>query len=471
MIDLVVEGNAYLSGEIKKCCVGIEAGRIVAIKKILKAEQHLDFGDKLILPSGIDSHVHFREPGFTKKEDFFTGTMAAAFGGIGCVFDMPNTNPPTVTKNNVLEKIEIARKKAFIDFGIYSSITPKTNIGSIAKVCSGFKIYLGSTTGKLLFSPDIPLERLLSSVSRTNRITAFHAETESIIQHRAKELKTIKNLHEHMLSRPSTAEVDAINRVIEGAKLCSEHCLKDSVTQKGQPLTGTNITTITSNIAQSEQSIQPGPEAVTRVHICHVTSTEGVNILRSVPKNKFQITSEVTPHHLLLTEECDLGTYGKVNPPLRTPSDQLALWEGLRDGIIRVISSDHAPHTIDEKTQEFTHAPAGLPGVETMLPLMLSQHKHHKIPLDRLVSAISETPAAMFKLPKGRLAVGLDGDLIVVDFYKEENIAEKKLHSKCGWSPYNGMPAIFPVLTVVRGEIIINDDNLESDPGFGKFYN
>jgi dihydroorotase len=437
MLDLVVEGNAYLDGEIKKCCVGIEAGKIVAIKKLLKAEQHLDFGDKLILPAGIDIHVHFREPGFTNKEDFYTGTMAAAFGGIGCVFDMPNTNPPTVSKSSVLEKIDIAEKKAFIDFGIYSSITPKTDIQSTAETCSGFKIYLGSTTGKLLFSSDISLDSVLSELSQTGRVTAFHAETESIIQSRARELAPINDLHTHMLSRPSTAELDAITRVIKSIEL--------------------------SQRSQKPPGIQ--------VHICHVTSAEGVSLLRSILKDQNNITSEVTPHHLLLNESSDLGTLGKVNPPLRTPTDQAALWEGLRDGTIRVIASDHAPHTIDEKNQEFAQAPAGIPGVETMLPMMLSQHKHHKIPLERLVSAISVTPSSIFNLPKGRLAEGLDGDLIVVDFYKEEVIAEKNLHSKCGWSPYNDISAIFPMLTVVRGEIIIKDGNLESEPGFGKFYN
>jgi dihydroorotase len=444
MIDLVVEGNAYLDGEIKKCCVGIEAGKIVAIKKLLKAEHHLDFGDKLILPAGIDIHVHFREPGFTNKEDFYTGTMAAAFGGISCVFDMPNTNPPTVTKDTVQEKIGIVEKKAFVDFGIYSSVTPKTNIRSTAEACSGFKIYLGSTTGKLLFSSEMSLESVLSDISQTGRITAFHAETESIIKSRAHELTPIKDLHTHMLSRSNDAELDAITRIIRSAKRSVKPSQQN---QKSKKLPGTQI------------------------HICHVTSAEGVNQIKSLSNDDIIVTSEVTPHHLLLNEGSDLGTLGKVNPPLRTPSDQTALWDGLRHGTIRVIASDHAPHTIDEKNQEFENAPAGLPGVETTLPLMLSQHKHHKIPLDRLVSAISVTPASIFNLPKGKLAEGFDGDLIVVDFYQEEKIAEKNLHSKCGWSPFNGMPAIFPLLTVIRGEIIIKDGNMESEPGFGKFYN
>jgi dihydroorotase len=160
-----------------------------------------------------------------------------------------------------------------------------------------------------------------------------------------------------------------------------------------------------------------------------------------------------------------------VNPPLRTPEDQAALWSGFKDGVIQILASDHAPHTIDEKTQEFESAPAGIPGVETMLPIMLSFHKHHKITLERLVNAISEKPAKLFNLPKGRLATGYDGDLVVIDFYHERDIKIENLHSKCGWSPYENMPAIFPMFTVVRGKIIVKDGNLEADMGWGKFYN
>ena len=166
-----------------------------------------------------------------------------------------------------------------------------------------------------------------------------------------------------------------------------------------------------------------------------------------------------------------MGSYGKVNPPLRRAEDQAALWSALADGTIQILASDHAPHTIDEKNQEFDFAPAGIPGVETLMPLMLSNHKHHNIRLDRLVEACSLNPATLFSLPKGRLAPGLDGDLIVVDFYNEERIKVKNLHSKCDWSPFDNMDAIFPILTIVRGNIIVKDGNLESDPGIGKFYN
>jgi dihydroorotase len=192
---------------------------------------------------------------------------------------------------------------------------------------------------------------------------------------------------------------------------------------------------------------------------------------RSSKVSRIKITTEVTPHHLLLNKDSDLGAFGKVNPPLRRIEDQTALWSAFNEGIIQLLASDHAPHTIDEKTCAFNEAPAGLPGVETMLPLMLSCHKHHKVPLNRLINSITTLPASLLQIPKGILAVGYDADLVVVDFYNETGIKTENLHSKCSWTPFEKMNAIFPILTVVRGKIIIKDGNLEADVGFGKFYN
>ncbi|WP_455392940.1 amidohydrolase family protein [[Eubacterium] cellulosolvens] len=509
MLDLVVEGNAYFDGKITKCCIGIEKGKIVAIKKILKGDIQLDFGDKLILPAGIDIHVHFRDPGFVKKEDFKTGTLAAAFGGIGCVFDMPNTKPPITSKASFVDKLEIVSKKAHVDFGLYSSITSKTDIRTNAKLASAFKIYLGETTGKLVYPLDPSLAWAIDQINYYNRVPAVHAEAENILKKHKNISKSIKSLHDHLRSRPNTAEVEAVS-VLLGMLEPWENWVLDSM---GEDINHQSqfMASKTNSAFKPNANSKPGyssnfedqklvdgktPLIGKHVHICHVSTSEVVELLRNrrkarnkvnpnlannsknfktqTPEHRhklFTVTTEVTPHHLLLNETSALGTFGKVNPPLRRPEDQAALWTAFSDGTIQILASDHAPHTIDEKEQEFQHAPAGLPGVETMLPLMLSHHKHHRLPLERLVSGIAEIPATVFRLPKGKLATGFDGDLIVVDFYQENDIKVKNLHSKCGWTPYENMPAIFPLLTVVRGKIIIQDGNLESDAGFGKFYN
>lgn len=500
MLDLVVEGNAYLDGALNKCCVGIEHGKIVAIKKILQGDQHFDFGDKLLLPAGIDIHVHFRDPGFFDKEDFYSGSLSAAFGGISCVFDMPNTKPAVISKKTVLEKLKIVSKKSLIDFGLYSSISSRTNISATAKVCSAFKIYLASTTGDLLFSDKNALDYALRKINDKGRIPAIHAESESMIRAYKKRNPPAKNLHEHLRARPNDAEAQAVSNILEimnhwelnnniksykNQKLKEKpNLLKNEInnmtkskdSSKSNDIQGLDISDISKpSSTMSTIPLNIGNSNKKHVHICHVSTSEGVSLLRGFLKSNSHepvvLTSEVTPHHLLLNERFDGKAFGKVNPPLRRVEDQAALWSALADGIINIIASDHAPHTLEEKNYEFSLAPAGIPGVETMLPLMLSHVKHNRLPLEKVINAITSTPAALFQLPKGRLAKGYDGDLIVIDFYKENDIKVKNLHSKCEWTPYENMAAIFPLLTVVRGNIIVKDGNLEADPGFGKFFN
>ncbi|MCK5561040.1 MAG: amidohydrolase family protein, partial [Thermoplasmata archaeon] len=328
----------------------------------------------------------------------------------------------------------------------------------------------------LRFPKDMSLDSAINQINKYNRIPAIHAEDENILKQKKAKIRSIKTLHDYLLSRPNAAEVEAVENILRVVNTWtnSNNKLNDLVSKNQN-------STIDSNFATRHH-----------VHICHVSTAEVAGLLRkrnaqqkqytnflqqnNSPNQVEQIepltlTAEVTPHHLLLNEHSDIGAYGKVNPPLRRAEDQAALWSAFTDGAIQTLASDHAPHTVDEKGQEFEFAPAGIPGVETMLPLMLSYHKHHKIALERLVEAISEIPAKIFELPKGKLAIGYDGDLIVVDFFNEQDIKIKNLHSKCAWSPYEKMAGIFPLLTVVRGKVIMKDGNLESDMGYGKFYN
>jgi dihydroorotase len=203
----------------------------------------------------------------------------------------------------------------------------------------------------------------------------------------------------------------------------------------------------------------------TKVHICHVSSAEGAALV-----SKSSFTSEVTPHHLFFNIGADLGAKGKVNPPLRQEKDQDALWNALKSGAIDIMASDHAPHTLEEK-EVFENAPSGMPGVETMLPLMLWRVKHNRFDLSRLVNAISERPAEIFGLKKGKIKAGYDADLIMVDMRKETEISEDELHSKCGWSAYDGLSVVFPKYTYLRGEIVIEDWELTGEAGVGRMVN
>jgi dihydroorotase len=294
-------------------------------------------------------------------------------------------------------------------------VNPNCDIEAFAKSAIAYKIYLAITTGEMLIDDYEKLDGIFKRIGNTKKPVCIHCEDEKLINKTRKP----KSLKEHLKNRPNKSEESGIKKVIEK-----------------------------KNDAKA--------------HICHVTTSEGVNLLENT-----EITSEVTPHHLFLTSNSKIGSLGKVNPPLRLPIDQDTLWNALNQGAIDIIASDHAPHTLDDK-ENFENSPSGIPGVETMLPLMLSLVKHNKFQLTRLVNAVSERPCQIFDLNKGKLETGYDGDIIVVDMRKETEISAKDLHSKAGWTPFEGFSAIFPRFTFVRGEVVIEDWELTGDMGFGK---
>jgi len=424
-MDLIVEGKVYINGLFQNCCIGIKNGRISAIKKILKGDCHIDYKNKLILPSGIDVHVHFRDPGQIQKEDFSTGSKAALFGGISCVFDMPNTVPQTINLKNLTEKISIGEKKAFTDFGIYAGITNNNidMIEDLSKKCCGFKIYLGSTTNSLKFDKK-NLRTALKNISQTDKPVLFHAEDEEKL---VKSSIMENNLVDHLKSRPSVCEETSINDILVESK-------------------GLGI----------------------KAHICHISSIEGLEALKKRTNN---ITCGVTPHHCLLSIEKNMGssTFYKVNPPIRSSFDKESLFTAAKNGLVDVIESDHAPHTKEEKGVEFNEAPSGLPGVETTFPIMLFLAKKEVISFQRVISLLCERPAELLNIPKGRLDVGSDADFIVVDLKDDCKIKSENLHSKCGWTPFEDWSAIFPTHVFVRGEKLIEENEIQVSQGFGKF--
>jgi len=424
-MDLTIEGKLYHNGAIESGCLGIEHGIIVAVKKILKAEHHLNVGSNLLLPAGIDLHVHFRDPGFTHKEDFSTGSLAAAFGGISCVFDMPNTDPQTTSVRALVEKTQIASAKSYADFGVYAGVTDE-NLGRVSELsahCSGFKIFLGSSTHSLQLSSQ-NLAVALHELSRTKKLTLIHAEDEHCLsKHQDQEM----NLVDHVRCRPAECEETAIRHIM--------------------------------NITQSLSS---------PVHLCHLSSCEGFEMIRARSKN---LSVGVTPHHLFFDVHAlsSNQTFYKVNPPIRSSFDKDALWYGVSNGLIDVCESDHAPHTLEEKQNEFNDAPSGLPGVETMYPLLLASVKKERLSFTRLLSLLCERPAQLLSLPKGKLEVGLDADIIVVDVKKPEPIKAEQLHSKCAWTPFEGYPAIMPSSVFIRGEKVIENHEILVKPGFGRY--
>ena len=423
-MDLTIEGTLYHNGAFEQGCLGIENGKIVAVKKILKADRHLNVSGSLVLPAGLDMHVHFRDPGFTAKEDFSTGSLAAVFGGISTVCDMPNTDPQTTTVQALAEKTKVASAKSYADFGLYAGVTDE-NLGRIRELstsCIGYKVYLGSSTHSLQLSNQ-NLGVALRETGRTNKITLIHAEDEHCLKAHQ---DTERNLIDHVRCRPAECEETAVRHVItEAARLSSP------------------------------------------VHLCHVSSCETLERLRSRPQN---LTVGVTPHHLFFDVHkiSSNQAYYKVNPPIRSSFDKDALWSGVTSGVVDVCESDHAPHTLEEKQREFSDVPSGLPGVETMYPLLLATVKKERLSFARLLSLVCERPARLLNLPKGRLEVGCDADLIVVEFTQPEPLKAEELHSKCGWTPFEGLPVIMPSRVFIRGEPVMENHEVLVKPGFGK---
>jgi dihydroorotase len=409
-MELTIEGRALIGDQLVQCCIGIKDGKISEIKKILRAEEHHDFKDMLILPGGVDAHVHFREPGMTAKEDFTTGTTAAAFGGVTCVMDMPNTVPPTTDERRLEEKLEIISKKAQVDFGLFVGCVPGTDFTKTSDGAVGYKLYMGSTTGDLLVTDDDDLGRILGGVREANKVLSIHAEDEAWLRN-----EPVGDLEGHAMNRPYQAETAAIERIAAATDY-------------------------------------------PRINICHISSRQGLHLLSDLPFSR-----EAAPHHLLLSVKKNLGAMGKVNPPLRSEPNRRELFKAFKEGRIDILASDHAPHTFGEKEDDFDFAPSGVPGVETSLPLMLQLVKRGMLELPLLVRAACYNPAHLFGLNKGYIDVGMDADLIVVDPRATSKIKGDGLHSRCGWTPYEGWDAIFPHSALVRGTMVVEDGDVSGE--------
>ncbi|MDH5527311.1 MAG: dihydroorotase [Nitrospirota bacterium] len=420
MSDLLIHGGTVVLPDGERVAdVAVEGGKIHAISAPGQTfspgafSRAVDAAGLVVLPGAIDAHVHFRVPGGEHKEDWDTGSMAALAGGVTTVLDMPNTDPPTTTLAALEDKRARIAPRARVNWGLYMGAT-KDNLAEVkqARNIAGLKIYMGSSTGGLLVYEDGPLASIFGGYS--GRI-CVHAEDEQIIR-------------DNSLKFSGATDVTVHGR----------------------------IRTVTSAKRATERAIALARRFARPVHICHMSTAEELELVRAARHDG--ITCEVTPHHLVLNEDglADLGTLGKMNPPLRGKHDNEALWGGLADGVIDFVATDHAPHTLKEKMGGYWEAPSGVPGVQHMLPLLLNGVHYGRLTLTQVAQVTATGPAERFGIQnKGRIAPGHDADLVLAAMGDARLVRVKDVVSKCGWTPYEGMDLYgWPEVTVLGGQVV-----------------
>ena len=431
MSELVIKkARIVLPGKVFEGDIGIDSGRISKIGRGLSGDETYDAEGKYVIPGLIDAHVHFREPGASEKEDWITGSSAAAAGGVTTVLEMPNTKPPTVTKELLEEKRTAYASRSIVNYGFHFGAAAG-NEGELRKIdrIASVKFYLGSTTGGLLVESDSTLFEQLKILAERDILATAHAESEPLISLATNKLRAAgrNDLESYSESRPNAAAAEAANRMIGFSK-----------------------------------------KAGSRLHICHVSTREEVGIL-AMRRKELPLTAEASPHHLFLTKEDykELGTLAKVNPPLRSKEDQKALWKALSDGTIDMIATDHAPHLLKEKKLGIWDAPSGVPGLETMLPLLLNEVNAGRLTIGQVSKLTSENPAKIFRIGnKGGIKEGYDADLVVVDMNMEKEVDGKKLYTKCKWSPFAGRSLKgWPVMTFVSGRLVFDRGKIKKNKG------
>lgn len=396
-------GKAFIGGKLLDASILIEKGKIVQVSgHAIKAEREIDCTGKIVLPGAIDAHVHFRVPGFEYKEDWVSGSLAALHGGVTTVMDMPNTKPPTLTFSGLEEKRKIIAQNAAVNFDLYMGYNG-TNLEEIKKAVGirAVKVYFGSSTGSEAFSDLAGVKKLFELAKQSNFVVAVHAEDENIIGDNAEKYRGSKEPAVHSKIRNDVAEAKAVKALLE---------VQEKVGN--------------------------------RLHISHLSSGKGLQLVKRAKKGRFgkSISCEVTPHHLFLDsgDYKKLGNLIKCNPSIKALADRKALWKGLKSGLIDVVASDHAPHALEEKKRSYWECPSGIPGVETMLPLLLDAVLNKKIELRNVVSACCENPAILFGWgEKGFIREGFDADLVIVDPKRNLVIENEKLFTKAGYSPFN----------------------------------
>jgi dihydroorotase len=427
--DLVLRGGTCVTpGGVVSADVGVRGGRIAAIGVAAgaRAGEVVDCVDLHVLPGVIDTQVHFREPGLEHKEDIATGTAGAALGGVTAVFEMPNTKPPTTTAAALADKCRRAKGRAWVDMAFFIGATPE-NVAELAALerlpgCAGVKMFMGSSTGSLLVADDATVAKVLANGFRR---MAVHCEDEQ----RLNERFTIVKGGAEPAMHPEWRDA-------ETARLATQRLL----------------------------ALSRG--AKRRVHVLHVTTAEEMALLAG---HRDTATVEVTPQHLtLVAPGCyeELDSYAQMNPPIRDARHREALWKAVGEGLVDCIGSDHAPHLRDEKNKPYPLSPSGMPGVQTLVPVMLDHVAKGRLSLERFVDLTSTGPARIYGIAgRGRIALGYRADFTVADLDARRMITNRWTVSRCGWTPFDGMTCTgWPVATVVGGRMVMRDGELLGEP-------
>jgi len=401
----ILAGRAWIGGRLQPAEIGIDdSGRIRAIARSLRGAHRRDVGDSVILPAATDLHVHFREPGGPGEvEDLASGTLQAALGGVGLVGDMPNHPHPITDVERLEAKASLIPGRAAVDVLLYASAVGAARLDRLAHHAGAFKLYLSPTTGISEVPDAAATARLLSELAQLDLPVTVHAEDPAEFSDR----ESLRNPADWDHARPGRAELAAIDRVL----------------------------TAPSRL---------------RLHVAHVSTIEGAARLSAAG-----VSFETTPQHLLLSERSGTSPRFKVNPPLRTEAERRALWDAFARAQVPVLASDHAPHSAEAKSLPFALAPSGMPGVETMLPLLLDRVRTQALELPTLMAAACDRPARWLGQPIGRIAVGHRAHLLVVDFRTRRRLSARTLHAPCGWTAFEGWEAVFPIEHYRDGERIV----------------
>jgi dihydroorotase len=421
---IIKNGTCYIDGQLTKADIALSGNKIQKIGKIeLNSSKVFDATDKVVLPGIIDTQTHFREPGSTDVEDLESGSRAAVLGGVTSLFEMPNTNPPTSNLIEFDKKLQLAKDRMHSNYAFYFGATPD-NIDQLSKLkdvegCCGVKLFAGSSTGKLLVDKEADIEKVISS---SDRIVSIHSEDEEILKMRVK-FKKKGDVHSHPEWRNVECAMSSTRRVVKIAERYNK-----------------------------------------KIHVLHVTTKEEVDFLAMHKKN---VTFEITPQHLTFyAPDCyeKLGTYAQMNPPIRTKEHYDRLWVAIKNNVVDVLGSDHAPHSRENKDKEYPNTPSGMPGVQTIFPVMLDHVNSGKLSLEQLIKFMCENPCRIFGIQnKGYIKEGFDADFTIVDMNKEQIIKNEMMASKCGWTPFDNYKVKgFPVGTIVNGNLVMSEGKIIS---------